>query len=550
MKVAIYARVSTEKQEEEKTIDSQIAELEKYATENGHVIVERYIDEGFSGTLLARPDLDRLRDDAQKKLFEAVLIHSPDRLSRKFIYQGLVIEELKGKSVLAIFLNRPIAETPEDQLLLNVQGVIAEYERAKFVERTRRGRLHKAREGHILGNTPPYGYSCIKKALAADGQPRYEVNADEAKIVELIFSLLVDSRSTLYKIVTELNRMGLKARKGGRWAKSTIGKIVRNETYCGITHYNKHYTLPSLNTGKKDNGEYQRRSNTLLRLRPKAEWIAIPNIPAIISRATYEKAQIQLSANEQLAVRNSKQFYLLRGLLKCSLDGRSYYGIPMHGKRSYRCSGKSKLISETPCRSSMISANTIEDVVWDAMVEITDNPKLITQQLYEYKKRQNQKLSNSEPQLELLKSRLSKLEEEERRFIRAYGDKVISLEELKSQIARITEQKVVLQSEVDSLSLKLSQNKPLPGAVPIKIYLKRFKPVLQRLNQSERGQFLRATIDRITIDDRNVLIEGVLPAKEEFQLRPQPQDIVSTGGSYHGGSFGSLLTLDLKPIHV
>ena len=103
MKVALYARVSTEKQEEEGTIDSQIVALEEYCQKNGHVIVGKYIDNGYSGTLLARPELDKLRDDASKEIFDAILIHSPDRLARKYVYQELVIEELKAKEIQIIF---------------------------------------------------------------------------------------------------------------------------------------------------------------------------------------------------------------------------------------------------------------------------------------------------------------------------------------------------------------------------------------------------------------------------------------------------------------
>jgi len=529
MKVAIYARVSTEKQEEEQTINSQIADLERFVSENGHDIIERYIDEGYSGTLLARPDLDRLRDDATKNLFEAVIIHSPDRLARKFIYQGLVAEELKSKSVQIIFLNRPIGETPEDQLLLNVQGVIAEYERTKFVERTRRGRLHKARQGNILGNIPPYGYDCTKKSLLPDGLPKYVINPDESRVVELIFSMLANEGATMYKIVTGLNDLGIKARKGGRWAKSTVGKIVRNETYIGTTYYNKHYALPGLNNGKNSNGEYQRRSNTLLRLRPKKEWIAIPNIPAIILEETFAKAQEQLVINERLSTRNAKHIYLLRGLMKCGLDDRSYYGVPMHGKRSYRCAGKSKLVSDEQCKAPTISADLIEKTVWDSMMEIVDNPKLITQQLYEYKKRQTRKESHPEPQLELLNTRIAKLEEEERRFVRAYGEKVISLEELKTQIMRITEQKTNYQKQRDDLTTKQRESKPIPGAVPIKRYLNRFKPMLQKLDQVQKAQFLRSIIVQILVNDRDILIEGVLPVREEVLLRPQPLARGTTG---------------------
>ncbi len=118
-------RVSTEKQEEEKTIESQIDELREICKREGYEIVREYIDDGWSGETLARPALDKLRDDASKGIFDAVYIHSPDRLARKFIYQGLVIEELRKKGVEVFFLNKKVSDSPEDQLLLGVEGLIA-----------------------------------------------------------------------------------------------------------------------------------------------------------------------------------------------------------------------------------------------------------------------------------------------------------------------------------------------------------------------------------------------------------------------------------------
>ena len=148
---AIYARVSTEKQEEQRTIDSQIYELREACKKDGVEIAKEYTDDGFSGTLLARPGLDQLRDDVSKGLFSAVYILSPDRLARRYLYQAIVIEEFKKKGIEVIFLNKALTDSPEDQLLLGIEGLVAEYERAKILERTRRGRLHRAKNGEIMG---------------------------------------------------------------------------------------------------------------------------------------------------------------------------------------------------------------------------------------------------------------------------------------------------------------------------------------------------------------------------------------------------------------
>jgi len=185
---ALYARVSSDIQEREETIDSQIVQLRQMAVNKGYVVVDRhlYLDEGYSGDLLARPSLDRLRDDARDGLIDIVLVHCPDRLARRYAYQVVVIEELERFGCEIDFVNREIARTPEDQMLLAMQGVVAEYERAKIMERTRRGRLHKLQSGVLILPRPPFGYRWIPKQGSERG--RLEIDEDQADLVRKIFN--------------------------------------------------------------------------------------------------------------------------------------------------------------------------------------------------------------------------------------------------------------------------------------------------------------------------------------------------------------------------
>jgi site-specific DNA recombinase len=295
-KVAIYARVSTEKQEKEKTIESQVEELRKFCKKNGFLIVKEYVDDGWSGETLARPALDQLRDDASKNLFEVVCIHSPDRLARKYIYQGLVMEELKKNGIEVLFLNKQISNTPEDQLLLGVEGLIAEYEKAKILERTRRGKLHKARSGKIIGSIPPFGYTYVK-------DKDYVINEGEAEVVRLIFNLYIQLGSAR-AVARKLTEIGVKPRKGIVWRTSTLHKILRNKTYIGTTYYNKTYGAEPANKKR-----YSRRINTTRRLRDKREWIAI-KVPAIIDEATFRLAQEKLRRNHKEVRQNSENHLL------------------------------------------------------------------------------------------------------------------------------------------------------------------------------------------------------------------------------------------------
>src|SRR6266704_2017901 len=164
---AIYARVSSERQKEEGTIASQTALLLDHAKGQELSVPAEWIfeDEGYSGATLARPGLERLRDLAAEGQIETVLIYAPDRLSRKYAYQVLLIEEFARHGVQTMFIKSPCAQTPEEHLLLQFQGMIAEYERAQIAERTRRGRRYRAKEGLVnVLSAASYGYRYIKKS--------------------------------------------------------------------------------------------------------------------------------------------------------------------------------------------------------------------------------------------------------------------------------------------------------------------------------------------------------------------------------------------------
>ena len=165
MHVALYARVSTERQGRNQTIDSQLTALQAWVAASGHEINEDPIfrDEGLSGSRLDRPGLDRLRDAVRDGVVSTVAVLSPDRLARKFAYQVLLLEEFRRAGCAVVFLHHPISEDPNDQLLLQIQGAIAEYERAVLAERFRRGKLQKARAGQVLAGRAPYGYRYVHR---------------------------------------------------------------------------------------------------------------------------------------------------------------------------------------------------------------------------------------------------------------------------------------------------------------------------------------------------------------------------------------------------
>src|SRR3954467_8263656 len=277
--VAAYARVSSDKQEKKQTIDSQVDALRRAAEERGWQLLPDLIctDDGRSGATLARPGLDRLRDLIAEGTCAAVLVCSPDRLARNYAYQVLVIDEFRRAGCEAVFLNHAFGASPEQQMLLQMQGVFAEYERALITERTRRGRLFWARQGRVnWGGTPTYGYRLLRGTET--GPQQLVVEEREAAVVRQMYRWLVEEQLSSYAIQKWLIERGIPTRKGGGrgWSQSTIIRIPSSTTYKGEAWYNRHGPVdrihPRLTVGPTSPGLGKRTSHAL---RPAEEWIPV-----------------------------------------------------------------------------------------------------------------------------------------------------------------------------------------------------------------------------------------------------------------------------------
>src|ERR1700681_4239938 len=226
---AIYARVSSDKQREENTIASQTAALIAFAREHQLEVPPEWVieDDGVSGTSLVRPGLERVRDLAAEGLIQVVLAYAPDRLSRRYAYQVLLIEEFARAGVETLFIRSPQGSTPEDELLVQFQGMIAEYERAQIIERSRRGKRHRARLGEVgVLSGAPFGYRFIRKT--EHSAARYEINEEQARIVRHIFALYSVEGLSIGAIAQVLNQQGVPTcKRRGRWGRPTVWKMLR-----------------------------------------------------------------------------------------------------------------------------------------------------------------------------------------------------------------------------------------------------------------------------------------------------------------------------------
>ena len=243
---AIYARVSSERQRQDETIQSQTVGLRELASRRGLLVPEDLVfeDEGFSGATLTRPALERLRDRAAEGAFELLLCHAPDRLARRYAYQVLLLEEFQRVGVEVCFAKEPERDaTPEDELLRQYQGMIAEYERAQIAERTRRGKLHRARTGHqAVLSCAPYGYRYVKKSEHSEGF--WEIDPVQGEIVREVFARYINDGISIGQLARWLTDRGVLTRTGKAvWDRSSVWGMLRNTAYRGQAAFGKTKTL-------------------------------------------------------------------------------------------------------------------------------------------------------------------------------------------------------------------------------------------------------------------------------------------------------------------
>jgi site-specific DNA recombinase len=386
---AIYARVSSDKQREESTIASQTAALIDFARSRGYQVPTEWVfeDEGYSGASLVRPGLERVRDLAAEGQIEAVLVYAPDRLSRKYAYQILLIEELARHGADTVFLKAPQAATAEDQLLVQFQGMIAEYERAQILERSRRGKRHRAREGQVnVLSGAPYGYRYVRKS--DDAAARYEIITTEADIVRTVYDHYVVAGMSIGAITRLLNERGVPTRKQiSRWERSTVWAMLRNPAYKGTACFGKtetaarqRITRPLRLRGgisSRDSAHHER---------PHADWIEIA-VPPIVEEDIFAQVQELLVQNKKVAPRRTITPSIVQGLVSCSKCG---YALSRTSTRSsarnihyYRCLGSDawRRLSGQVCDNPPVRQDLLDHVVWTEVVRLLEDPSLIQSEL-------------------------------------------------------------------------------------------------------------------------------------------------------------------------
>jgi site-specific DNA recombinase len=520
---AIYARVSSERQRQDETIHSQTVGLRELAAARGLLVPEDLVfeDEGFSGATLTRPALERLRDRAAEGAFEVLLCHAPDRLARRYAYQVLLLEELARVGVEVCFAKEPDrGGTPEDELLRQFQGMIAEYERAQIAERTRRGKAHRARGGsQAVMSGAPYGYRYVKKAEHCDAY--WEIDELEAQVVRDVFARYVHDGASIGELARWLTGRGVRTRTGKAvWDRSTIWAMLRNPAYQGQAAFGKTKTAERHGGPTRTiRARGERHGRRLTRYdQPAEKWTLIP-VPAIVSEETFELAQARLEENKRFSKRNTKQLTLLQGVLVCRECGYACYRTCTRttNKRIsyYRCIGQDgwRHVGGRVCQSRPVRADELDALVWGEVRELLENPALVRDEI----DRRLAALRTEHPatrRRETLERDLTRADAAIARLIEAYQEQLISLDELRARTPALRKRQTALRAQLDTLDAELHDAETyLQLADTLEGFLGRLADGLDQLDIAEQQRILRLVVREVLIggDDDKITIRHSIP---------------------------------------
>ena len=542
---AIYARVSSDRQKEEHTIASQTAALMAFAREQDCDVPVEWVfeDEGYSGASLVRPGLERVRDLAAEGRIKAVLVHAPDRLSRRYAHQILLIEEFARVGVETLFVRSPRATTPEDQLLLQFQGMIAEYERAQILERSRRGKRHRAQQGQVnVLSGAPFGYRYVRKTDQSAAY--YEVVENQARIVRMVYELYTVQGLSIGAITRHLNEQRILTCKGlGRWERSTLWAMLRNPAYKGVACFGKTAIAPRQRITRpiRLRGGVAPR-NSASHERPRADWIAIP-VPALISEDTFALAAERLEANKNHSLRRTVTPSLVQGLVSCAKCGYALYRTSTRSSARtihyYRCLGSDKYrrFAGPVCDNRPVRQDLLDKVVWIEVVRLLEDPQLIQIEL----DRRLQAARRADPakrREEALRRDLLRIHKSIERLLTAYQEDLISLDELRQRMPDLRMREQTSEAELQAIADQSAERAAcLRLAETVADFLSRLRSSAGTLNVPERQRVVRLLVKEIFVGDDKIVIRHSIPLPANPPGGPYPNGDSPGPGQDQSGSY-------------
>jgi site-specific DNA recombinase len=517
---AIYARVSSEQQREEKTITSQTAALIEFARSHDLEVPAEWVfeDEGYSGATLERPGLERVRDLAAEGQIQVVLAYSPDRLSRKYAYQILLLEEFARQGVETLFVKAPQGDSAEDQLLVQFQGMIAEYERAQILERSRRGKRHRAQAGEVsvMGGAP-YGYRYIRKT--SDTPAAYMVEESEARVVQWVYEMYTVEGLSIAEITRRLNAEGIPTRnRNARWERSVVWAMLRNPAYRGAACFGK--TRISTRTRVM---RHQRRCGmttpcaTAGHERPREEWIEIP-VPALVTEETFARAQELLQENRIRSRRRTIAPSVVQGLVSCAKCGYAFARTSAQTSARkihyYKCIGSDswrKLGGPVCDNRQYVRQELLDQIVWSEVVRLLQDPALIQQEL----DRRLAAARTSDPtkkREQSLQRELTHLGKGIERLLSAYQEGLVSIEQLRERMPMLHQRQRAVRTELQAIADQTADRAAfLRLAETLTSFLARLRSAADTLSITERQRIVRLVVKEVLIEDDTITIRHSIP---------------------------------------
>jgi site-specific DNA recombinase len=525
MRIAIYSRVSTSHQVEHQTIDQQLDRLTAHVrahAADGWVLDPAHVfrDDGYSGTALARPGLDRLRDAVKGREVDRVLVTAPDRLARNYVHQMVLLEEWTQVGCVADFLDRPMSDDPHDHLLLQIRGAVAEYERTLIAERMRRGRLARLRDGMLLPWTyTPYGY---RVSPDRPRDPRgVTTDPAEAAVVAELFALYREPGTSLTQLARHLDAHGVPTPSGTpRWSCPTIRGILRNPTYTGQVYAQRtQYRPPS---HRRSATHPIGRPHGTAVPRPAETWLLVGQVPAVVSQAQFDEVQAKLATNRSFARRNNTAHqYLLRALVSCGCCGLACTARATNRRNFYYlCNGKAhSSVSHraTGCPARYIPAAQLDRLVWQDLCALMAEPGPLAEAVA----RAHGGLWLPQELLarrEALRHGQAHLRQQLERLTDAYLRGVIPLDEYERRRRELEQRMQALAGQEQQLRNDTLRQQQLAGvAASVEGFRARIHRGLADATFEQRRQLVLLLIDRVIVTDAEVEIRYVLPTSPESE---------------------------------
>jgi len=482
MRVAIYARVSSERQDVDLSISAQLKALRDYASRNGHTLVKEYVDEAESGRSIDRPGFKQMIVAARQKplQFEAILVWKLSRFARNredsIIYKSL----LRKQGVQVVSINEPVEDTPSGRLLEGIIEVIDEFYSASLSQDVTRGMRESASRGFYTGGPPPYGYRRVKVQDGSVQRVKLEPDADTAPIVQRIFKECL-SGNGMIEITRGLNGDGLTTRKNKKWSKTSVSTILKNEVYTGVLIWGQ------LAVDRN-------RANHLPIIRVENAW------PAIVERETFEEAQRKLAARAPKIThpRVIHSEYILSGLIRCKNCNAAMVGHAVKsGKFFYYMCGNARKRGRGLCATPLLPKDRIENFVIDRIKRyivtkenLEDLVKLTNEDLAQKCEGENEKLELIKAQIQEAESRLSKLYD-------ALETGEFKGGELAPRIKALLEKKEELQrAKIEAEETLKYHSIELASPAIVNEYVKSLRALLEESSIVSKKVFLRSFIER------------------------------------------------------